>query len=89
MAIPNMHEERLVMLMDAYVAALRAHGLLREISGVIGGDDSARCSSTANEMSWPQRAEETAGRRQRPALAFAARVALLGRDIRRSMVRHI
>jgi hypothetical protein len=35
MAIPNMREERLVMLMSAYVEVLREHEFLREIFGVI------------------------------------------------------
>jgi hypothetical protein len=35
MAIPNMREERLVMLMQAYVEVLREHEFLREIFGVI------------------------------------------------------
>lgn len=35
MAIPNMREERLIMLMSAYVEVLREHEFLREIFGVI------------------------------------------------------
>lgn len=35
MAIPNMRDERLVMLMSAYVEVLREHEFLREIFGVI------------------------------------------------------
>jgi len=35
MAIPNMREERLVMLMQAYVEVLQEHDLLRDIFGVI------------------------------------------------------
>ena len=35
MAIPNMREERLVMLMQAYAEVLEEHEFLREIFGVI------------------------------------------------------
>lgn len=35
MAIPNMREERLVMLMQAYVEVLQEHDFLRDIFGVI------------------------------------------------------
>lgn len=35
MAIPNMREERLIMLMHAYVEVLREHDLLRDVFGVI------------------------------------------------------
>jgi hypothetical protein len=35
MAIPNMREERLVLLMTAYGEVLREHAFMREILGVI------------------------------------------------------
>ena len=34
-AIPNMREERLTLLMNAYVEELREHAFLKEICGVI------------------------------------------------------
>ena len=34
-AIPNMREERLALLMNAYVEQLREHAFLKEIFGVI------------------------------------------------------
>ena len=39
-AIPNMREERLALLMNAYVEELREHAFLNEILGVTRGDTS-------------------------------------------------